>query len=387
MKKLRSFPNIFFPVGLALAALLLSYLSTNLNIALSGEKTVLKYWCAFADWITSGREHETEDDVVFVNVSYDRQLVDLTDEFGIPLGNAAVTDRGKLQQFLRMIDESGTYRYVMLDVFFEEGYATESDSCLFSRIAGMDRIVIPRHIGGTLADPRLDGKAAYADYANSINENDFTKYRLFRKDGPSMSLKGYEDLTGRSVRRRLFWYADGWALARKVIFPKMYVRTSSPYRADGEKAYLNLGADILTYAAEIDWAAYFKDKIIVVGAFTDDDIHTTYAGDIPGCLINYNVFLSLTKGRHKIPLGLVVFYFLLFFSMAYLLFCADSGIPQARTWFWGRLFVLYSLVLTTVCIVVFAIWGQAQDIFITSTFFSTVNWLHHRIKSKTTRYA
>ena len=370
-------------VALAMAALVLSYVSTNLNISVSGEKTILKYWRAFTDWIRSGGDDGSHsDEVVFINVSNDKQLVDMSDEFGIPIGNAAITDRDKLVKLLDMIDSSRTYQYVMMDVFFEDGFKTKSDSALFSLIGRMDRIVIAKHKDSNLEEGVPYSKAMFADYNTSINENDFTKYRLFWKDGLSLPLKVYEDLTGNTIRRRALWFSDKGSLSRKVVFPKMYVRVDSPYRSDGQKAYLNLGADILDYSDEQDWSEFFSDKFIVIGSFTGDDIHSTYAGDLPGCLINYNVFLSLMKGQHKIPFVLIVIYFLIFFVIAYMLLKGAGRAGQPVAWIWAKLFFLYSVILTIVCIFVFMVWGQAHDIFITSTFFSIVDTVNRRHRKK-----
>ena len=374
-------------LGIACAALVISYYCTNLNFVISGEKTTLKYWSAFSDWISPGKSKLSAEDVVFINVAHDKQLVDITDEFGILLGNAAITNRQKLSKLLAIIDKSDSYQYVMLDVFFESGYETEVDSALFDLISKMKRIVIPKHTDGTLGSIILTSKAAYADYATSINENDFTKYQLFRKDGPSMPLKSYSETTGNIVKKVGLWYVDNGGLARKVVFPKMYVRIDSPYRLDGQKAYLNLGADILDVAEDVDWGNFFKGKYIVIGSFVGDDIHTTYADDLPGSLINYNVYLSLMKGQHKIPFILVIVYFLIFYAMAYLLLSGGTNASQSLTWVWAKLFVLYSFILTIVCIFVFMIWGQAHDIFITSTFFSIVDLVNRRIKAKKESHA
>ena len=387
MKRIKTILKLTSALILALSATIISYISTNLNVSISGEKAVLKYWCAFTDWITAGKDEAASDDVFFINVAHDKQLVDISDEFGIPIGNAAITDRQKLIRLLDLINESGDYEYVMLDVFFEAGYETEVDSVLFNRIASMDRLVIPKHIDGALESECLEQKAGYADYATSINENDFTKYLLFRKGGASMPLKAYKEVTGHEVKRVLLWYADNGKLARRVIFPKMYVRMDSPYRPDGQKAYLNLGSDILDTEEEVDWSVFFKGKYIVIGSFAGDDIHTTYAGDLPGSLINYNVYLSLKKGQHKIPFILILVYFLIFFAMAYLLLKGATGVPQSWTWVWAKLFVLYSAIIMIVCIFVFMIWGQAHDIFITSTFFSIVDLVNRWIKTKKEAHA
>ncbi|MBR3745198.1 MAG: CHASE2 domain-containing protein [Bacteroidales bacterium] len=364
---------------IAIVALIISYTCTNMNYALSGEKATLKYWRIFTELISKSQE-KLPDDVVFINVDHDKQLVNITDEFGIPVGNAAITDRQKIARLLDIIEESGSYKYVMMDVFFESGYETESDSTLFSRIASMERIVIPKHVTGSLGNPALDAKSAYADYVTTIKETSFTKYLLFRKDGPSMPLKSYSDITGHTVKRVGLWYADNGSLARKVIFPKMYVKILSPYRMDGQKAYLNIGEDILDVAEVVDWVDFFKGKYVLIGSYTGEDSHLSYAGNIPGCLINFNVFLSLMKGQHKIPFVLILVYFFIFFVMAYLILNSNAVLSQSWGWILAKIFTIYSLILTIVCIFVFAIWGQAHDIFITSTFFSIIDMVNRKLK-------
>ena len=63
---------------LAIVALVISYICTNLSFPISGEKLTLKYWSAFTDWISSGKVRLPSDDVVFINVANDKQLVDVS---------------------------------------------------------------------------------------------------------------------------------------------------------------------------------------------------------------------------------------------------------------------------------------------------------------------
>ena len=365
---------------LALLAMGGSYFCTNLENVFSGERTVLKYWSALMNRLSPGKKNVVPEDALFINVSGDKQLVDIKDDMGFTVGNAAITDRGKLVDLLSRIKEDGSYRYVLMDISFDDGYATDADSALFGLIATMDRIVIPRHADGHLAGAALEQKAAYADYRTGLKEDNFTKYPLFDKTGqiPSLPLKMYSDLTGRTVRRHGLLYTDGGSLSRKVVFPKMYVQIDAAVGKDKEQTYVNMGADILSY----DNAANFEDKIVVIGSYVDEDIHTSYAGDIPGCVINYNVFLSLMKGHHRIPLVVILLYFLLFFTMSFLLLRGSSEKPQRWGWVWAKLFVLYSAVMTAVCILVFTILGQAHDILLTSTLFSIINVCYKKFAKK-----
>lgn len=387
MKKIK----FLYAFLLSILALGVSYVCTNLNVAVSGERDLLKWWNFAAMQLSGGPRSEIPEDVLFINVSMDRELVDIKDELEMPIGNAAITDRRKLASLLSLIQSSGDYKYVLLDVFFEDGYNTETDSLLFQTIASMDRIVIPRHHVGVLADSILLAKAAYADYTTTLKEDNIAKYPLLDRGGvnPSIPLVMYSDMTGRTVRKRGLFYMDGYALSRRVVFPKMEVMVDIPSRTDKagiaqmEKPYLNMGADILDNCdLEDDWGSVFGGKIIVIGSFTDEDIHLTYTGDVPGCVINYNVFASLMGGRHKVPFLLILVYFLIFFAMSCLLLRNGDAGTQSLGWLWAKLFVIYSVVLTIVCIFVFTIWGQAHDIFITSTLFSVVDTLNQWITKK-----
>ena len=369
---------------LALLAMAVSYFCTNLNVVVSGERDVLKYWQFVVSLFSNNSRNQVPEDALFINVSNDLQLVDRTDDFGDLIGNVAITDRQKLDDLLKLIKSSGSYKYVLLDVFFEKGYQSDYDSSLFRTIVSMDNIVIPCHVDGTLADQSLKQKAAYADYNTTLKEDNIAKYPLLDKKGTtcSLPLKMYSDLTGRTVRKRGVLYMDHSALSRRAVFPRMFVQIDTSYNANGEKTYWNMGSDILKYRNKINWADFLKDKIIVIGAFTENDIHLTYAGDIPGCVINYNVFSSLMRGQHRIPLALILVYFLIFLAMSYFLLNGEPNEKQPLARLWAKLFVLYSAILTIVCITVFMIWGQAHDVFITSTMFSILDTCHKKFVKK-----
>ena len=378
--------KILLSVLLAILAMGVSYFCTNLSVTVSGEKDVLKYWSFITNLVFQSKRNTVPEEVLFINVSSDKQLVDITDEIGRPVGNAAITDRQKLMDLLSLINISGNYKYVMLDIRFEDGFDTDVDTELFDLIASMDRIVIPRHKGTQLASPFLEKKAAFADYSTNIKEDNFAKYPLLVDYGGSleysMPLKMYSELSGRTVRKHGLLYTDKGSLSRRVVFPRMYIQIDTTVGPNGKRTYLDMGANILNRRNVIDWHALFENKIIVIGSFSDD-IHTTYAGELAGCVINYNVFESLQKKQHTIPIILIIIYFLIFFVMSYLLLSGSPDKTQSWGWVWAKLFVIYSIVLTIVLIFVFMIWGQAHDVFITSAMFSIIDTIHKKITNKT----
>lgn len=370
--------TIIYSVLLSLLAMIISYISTNLDVSVSGERDILKYWSAIESLLSGNSLNEVPEDVLFINVSYDKQLVERSDEWGSPVGNAAITDRKKLADLLRLIQSAGNYRYVLLDVYFGNGYEADEDSLLYDRIASMDRLVIPRHKDDELASDKLECKAAYADYTTTLKEDNFTKFPLLTKNlEPSLPLHMYSDLTGRTVKKWGPLFVDKSSLSRRVVFPRMNVRETPEI-----PIYMNMGVDLLDNVDEYDWKQFFDNKIIVIGSFDDDDIHLTYAGFVPGSVINYNVYDSLVRGRHRIPALLILAYFLVFFAMSLLMLKGDSSGSQSLAWVWAKLFVIYSVILTIVCIFVFIVCEQAHDVFITSTFFSIVDTCHRWINKR-----
>ena len=134
----------------SVAILLFSYVVCNTSIPLPDEMSVLQGWDKFKS-INGYNSDSIPDDVLLVNVTYDKQLVDYSRD-GIPLGQYAITDRKKLLDFLRIAKKAENYKYILLDVIFEKGIVSRYDSALFSLIASMQRIVIPVHKDAPLQD-------------------------------------------------------------------------------------------------------------------------------------------------------------------------------------------------------------------------------------------
>ena len=66
------------PLVLALAFWLMSYFITNLNIPISGEKAVITRF-EFIRGLLIKNELQQSDSVIYIDVSYDKQLVPICD--------------------------------------------------------------------------------------------------------------------------------------------------------------------------------------------------------------------------------------------------------------------------------------------------------------------
>ena len=122
----------------------------------------------------------SNDSVVYINVAYDKQLINLCDSNNIPLGNIDITNRRSLIKFLRLLKKDASYKYIFLDVRFEKGYDDNSlfdasdslqktvDETLFSEIIHTPRLVVATHDDLNPACDSILPKLALSDYKSTI---------------------------------------------------------------------------------------------------------------------------------------------------------------------------------------------------------------------------
>ena len=100
--------------------LFLSYILNN-QVLFTGEDLNKYAWMELIEerlGLSKGIEKSNE--AVFVNVAYDKQLIERHDNYGMTIGNADITDRAKLFSFLKLLQMTDTYKYIFMDVRFEK---------------------------------------------------------------------------------------------------------------------------------------------------------------------------------------------------------------------------------------------------------------------------
>lgn len=401
MSQKRRFIVSFF---LSIVFLIFSYWVTNLRLPLSGEGVLLSRIELLRE-ILLPRPTTVADSVLFVNVTYDRDLRPAKDQYQFPAGRAPITDRQKLLKLLRYLKETNSYRYVLLDVFFGDNYETEYDKELYAVIDSMPRIVIPYHEGYNLATAKLMKKSGVADYSTTFFKSSFAKYPYYNDTLKSMPVKMYEDIMHRSIDKHGIFYTDGGRLVRKSIVLTFDMKADKAYADNGDKIWYNLGMDLLDdsipeYKTKGN-NLLFKDpmltdgKYIVIGSFDGDDTHSTFMGKLSGAVLNFNAFISLMNNRHVVSLTLIYVLFFVFWCMSYLTISrqniqellknsldSNKG-KKARILILALSFICswigYSLLMTIICISTYFILGEVYDIFITSTFFYLLSLIVTRL--------
>ena len=266
------------------------------------------------------------DSVVFINTGYDLQLVDTEH------GKEVITHRQHLSQLLQDIAKTD-YKYVLVDIRFEQGDTTSDDAALFDVIKSMSpKIMIAKHWDYNqkrdfpLADSSLNSLAAYCDYTSSLFKTAFEKYQYVQNGGASAALRVYSDLTGKMVHPQFPGiFRDGHQLCLNSLF--LYIPedfSKSRMRWNGKNKYWNLWEDFYgpySIAEERDaiFPDMFRNKIIVIGDYVND-CHDTYLGKQPGPYLHLLAYDSLRRGKHIISFWYILLLSVIYYALFYQIF-------------------------------------------------------------------
>ncbi|HMJ70765.1 MAG TPA: hypothetical protein VK508_17805 [Cyclobacteriaceae bacterium] len=252
-------------------------------------------------------------DLLLVNTSYDKTLIDYEDDYGI--GNKPVTDRKKLADFFRVVNQSGQRpSLVVIDIIFDN--PSPDDSLLTKELRKIDNLVISSQLGkdGKPVMPWPGLNFALAQYETTTGT--FLKYNLINDTVHYLPAAMYHETQGTRFRE---WAGvarsdPGWWINSFIV--DLPVRKA--HIDNGEVLIWNLG-DALSFPPE-DVTAMVANKIIIVGDIYEYDIHQTLLGQQPGPLIVANAYLGMLQGIPRIKLldGFLIFL-LYFISTMYVL--------------------------------------------------------------------
>lgn len=305
----------------ALVLMVLTWWADRLPYATGTESTFMR-WAHVVYKALGVPDRPVPDDIVAVNVAYDRQLAPIIDRFGQQLGERDVTNRQRLEQFLRAIKDE-PYRAILIDIFFDINRPAEGDTSLIALINSMERTVLPAREDARIS-PMIDlSKTAVDDYNTTIGESDFRKYIFIDKDGsPSLALKAHQMAGGKAF--------TGFSIAEQpcMLLP-LEISMHTPYDSEGNPTWYNLGSDMLDSLMLPHLPQLVKDRTIVIGDFDTDltDGHGAYIGTIAGPAIHINALDVLSNGRHRIN-----FWEVLAMALGYFAICLLQlhGKPMSR---------------------------------------------------------
>lgn len=279
----------------------------------------------FLIWSTTALNFATRDqpdskDFVFINTSYDLELIDRYDAFGFPVGNQAITDRHKLTQFFKAINTGSQQpKYIITDIHFVD--SSSSDAVLAKQLSLLDNVILSAHINeeGILEAPLFD-QADYgiSDYLIGSAFDGVYKYQLIYSDTAKLlPLKVFEELSQQSskkvgpfVKIGSKWTMNNFIMNYRILQKDIY---------DQEAGFNPVSLGELLYLPDEDIQQYVANKIIVIGDFYENDMHETVLEITAGPLILLNAFLTIEQGDTNVN---VWFFLLLAISYAYMSYLA-----------------------------------------------------------------
>ncbi len=315
---------------------------------------------------------------VLINTAYDKELVEVYDEYGITKGKLDITDRNKLLNLLQILEKSQSYKYIFLDIYFNPKYATAFDSLLFQTISSMPRVVVAQHCNEDSPNSILKNKMAYSDYTTTLNEADFFKYQFQQDYGPSMALFAYSELTGVKMNKCLWAYFYNGKLSNNCVILDLPFRPHEDYTDTGEKCFYHLGSDILSQYDTEQIESFIEGKYIIIGDLTENDMHETIVGAISGPIITYNAFISLMSNKHHVKWHILLIMFLIFFTVSVSIFLninlynyiIPSTIRQSEIIRFMFVWINLSTLFLALCFILYWITGKIFDVIIFATYFS-----------------
>jgi hypothetical protein len=289
-----------------------------------------------------------EDSLVLINVGCDKALAYMVED-GDTLGTVDVTNREELIHLFRVAKDSH-YKYLFADIRFPKEVQSNYDKELYDLMAQMPRFSISTHADVVLADSRLAKVAGYADYGTTLTTG-FSRYQLLQNDKPSVALKMYQEIDGGDLKRYGPIFAEGWKLSFNCIFVPVPSTLVTAFDSDNIEAHMRLGSQLFRYETDDEIRNMMKDKIVIVGDF-DNDVHSTYAGNIPGAILNFISYLQVKEGHHHFNFLLWLPIFLFYVAVCYILITAPKSESKLMSFFiW---LITWSVVLKLICVIYYA---------------------------------
>lgn len=362
----------------------LCYIDSDIRYAMAGDPGVYSTIYKRGEVFHTAKSSAVPDSVLLIDVSFDQQLVPTVNDYGDTIGTCCITDRHKLVEFLKIVKKEGGYSKLMVDIRFEKGLETIYDRELTSLLLSTPRLYIPLHRGLNLLNAQLEEKANFSDYGYTLFQTSFVKYEYLQENKKSMPLamSGLKEINFGPL------HFINNKLSYNCIMIPMLINPSSVGNNANEPWCINLGADLLSEPSII--GDLIKNRVVVVGNM-QSDIHQTYAGNIPGCIINLNAYLALEKGLNLFNGWICLLWGIIYFILSWLTIKGKNWynyIPILKKVksdiFWFILsFIGYSIVVTIAASLLFLSKGYMSNVVLPSLYFSLFAVI---VKFKANRY-
>ncbi len=339
-----AFLNAFVMLGISFWLMRLPYIQGD-------EQVLIEYVGKIKNILLGIEEKPSKDDFMFVNVAYDRQLIDKLDTNGFTMGKQIIVDRYKLARFFEILAKNpNNQKFILCDIHFADSVKNDSispDILLAKSLAKLPNSLIVYHLDeNSKPEYPIFGNAhmGLADY--TLAGEKFFKFTLFVNDTiKTAPLLMYEYLQQKKTNPKDFSFFNTFIVDFRIRNYDLFL-AEEHYKIDNLENILS-GA-----MSEEDVLEYVKDRIILIGDFELYDNHQTIYGTTAGTLILLNTYLGLEAGDNVIHVS-----WLIFILCSYTLAVLVIFIPNNQTTLWKRYTVdMLSYVMVLSCTTVFSFW-------------------------------
>ncbi len=371
--------KIFISLFTGIIIFLITWVYLNQYYTLGLEDGLFKKITILKQKLLNIKPRKTKD-FVFINTAKDLSLIEDTASYG----NLPVSDRGKIVQLLRAINNAPSKPiFTLIDIQFYYPYSIDlnMDDSLQTEISRNKNIILSvLYKNGMIDTPLIKtnyGIADYVTYGSSIN-----KFRLYYAGlkTPSIPCLLYEKVDHANFTGNKYATFCNGRLCFNYLWPTYYydqdnIKTDAPV--------YNIGSILLSLKNDSNRINDFvKNKIICIGNFTDDIIQTP-RGRIPGTIILGDIYLSLLNDKHFVPWLWILFLILSFSILSYI--ALFRKIPELRLKF-GFLFskhlanfitqyISYIGILMLLSIVSFFLFEINVSLFLPAFIFSGIEYI------------
>lgn len=333
----------------ALLMMWLTFVLLSYPYVFFDEFPLIRYSSAFKNLILKWETPPNPDRFAFINIAYDKALIDKNDNEGFPIGYQAITDREKLAQLFDILSKKPNYKYLVCDIEFKD--STEHDSAMIAAIKKLPRMAISYHrddkdkpVFPNIPIPK--NKLSLSDLEKT--DNKAVKFKLFHNDSiKSTPLAMYEGIYKKEKFKKgpFFFLLGGQPILNSFIIDyrirpygfssesqengKTITKKDSAKQVNYSKIYLGellalLETDDDGNVVSADGLYEFtKNRIVFIGDFAltnGNDIHETIYGDTQGPLILLNAFLALENKDNRVTMGFMLYLFLAYWLISYITF-------------------------------------------------------------------
>ena len=346
----------------SLILLALVYIGDRMDFAFGAEGLVMKKVDLVRKLVGLEDKYET-DDILAVNIGYDRDFVDAFNEYGFPVGRRAIVARGSLLALLDSL-RGADYRSLFIDVQFFKTDVTEYDSVLVAALNATPRLVLP-DMGANDMIPGIDYSLfAKSTYGITMNDANFVKYVFSSGGKPSVARKIMEIEKGPE-----------WRSGSRALFLRLPYTIGSGYDDNLNKTLFHLGTDILGVYTSSQLARLVDGKTVIVGDFVGGDQHDTYVGSLSGPEITANAILALRRGDDKVSAWVAIVMFAVYFCISIWVMVDVSRrlpkrIARSRLLAFAMSFVGFSTVILSMTVIIYLITGVFHELYLNTLWLS-----------------